>query len=194
MKLGFVFYRFGILGLLFAPGVLLVEPLKTFLAQNPSAMTTYVLLYGFPVLVGFTMFTMTESGFRNPPAPVARLLNGLSALTVFWLILWCFIWIDTSGKAGNQGDPFVKYITIVSLFGPLVGAGLYGWGWKATELSERTLRFLTAIGWNISFMSFMNLHLDPAMGHLKGPGIGGLMVMAGVYLITGDLKRNPQKK
>ncbi len=193
MKLGITFYRFGILGFLFAPGVLLGEPLKTLLAQNHSMLTTYILLYGFPALVGFTMLTMTEEGFRNPPDPVARLLNGLSALTVFWLILWCVIWAGLDAKAGNQADLIVKYMGFINLLGPLVGAVIYGWGWKAIDLSQRTLRFLMAIGWNVSFMSMMNLHLDPTMGHLKGPGIGGLLVMSGVYLIMGDLKRSAKK-
>lgn len=193
MKLGITLYRFGILGFLFAPGVLFEEPLKTLLAQNHSALMTYVLLYGLPVLFGFTMLIMTEEGFRNPPAQAARLLNGLSALTIFWLVLWCVIWSGLDSKAGNQADPFVRYLGFVSLMGPLVGVGLYRWGWKAVTLSQRTMRFLMAIGWNVSFMSFMNLHLEPAMGHLKGPGIGGLLVMAGVYLISETLKRNPHK-
>ncbi len=193
MKLGITFYRFGILGFLFAPGVLLGEPLKTLLAQHHSMLTTYLLLYAFPALVGFTMLTMTEDGFRNPPIPVARLLNGLSALTLFWLILWCVMWSGLDAKAGNQADLVVKYLGIIGVLGPLVGAGIYGWGWKTADLSRRTLWFLMAIGWNVSFMSMMNLHLDPAMGHLKGPGIGGLLVMSGIYLIMGDLKRNQIK-
>ncbi len=193
MKLGITFYRFGILGFLFAPGVLLGEPLKSFLAQNHSMMTTYILLYGFPALVGFTMLTMTEEGFRTPPTPVARLLNGLSALTVFWLVLWCVMWSSLDAKAGNQADLVVKYLGIITVLGPLVGAALYGWGWKTADLAQRTLRFLMAIGWNVSFMSMMNLHLDPTMGHLKGPGIGGLLVMSGIYLIQGDLKRSQKK-
>ncbi len=192
MKLGITFYRFGILGFLFAPGVLLVDPLKTLLAQNHPMLTTYVLLYGFPALVGFTMLMMNEEGFRNPPVPMARLLNGLSALTVFWLLLWCVMWMALDSKAGNQADLVVKYMGFLGPIGPLVGAGLYAWGWKSTD-PQRTLRFLMAIGWNVSFMSMMNLHLDPTMGHLKGPGIGGLLVMSGVYLIMGDIKRNPRK-
>ena len=193
MKLGITFYRLGILGFLFAPGVLFGEPLKSLLAQNHSMLTTYVLLYGLPALVGFTMLTMNESGFRNPPDPIARLINGLSALTVFWLILWCVMWSALDSKAGNQADLVIRYMIFLIPVGPLVGAGIYGWGWKATSLPLRTLRFMLAIGWNVSFMSMMNLHLDPTMGHLKGSGIGGLLVMSGVYLIMGDIKRNPQK-
>ena len=43
------------------------------------------------------------------------------------------------------------------------------------------------IGWNVSFMSFLNLHLDPTMTQLKGPGFGGLLVLAGIYLISREL-------
>lgn len=187
MKFGITVYRFGILGFLFAPGVFFEEPLKTYLAQNHSALTTYILLYGLPVLVGFTMLTMTNEAFRNPPAVIARLINALSALTVFWLLLWCVIWSGLDAKAGNQADPFVKYILIVGLVGALVGFAGYLWGWKAPDLAKKTARFLVVIGWNISFMSFLNLHLEPAMGHLKGPGFGGLLVMAGVYLVLKEL-------
>jgi hypothetical protein len=151
------------------------------------------LLYGLPVLVGFTMLAMTEESFRNPPPVIARLINALSALTVFWLLLWCVIWSGLDSKAGNQADLLVKYLAYVMLLGPAVGAGIYGWGWKSKDLAQRICRFLIAIGWNVSFMSFMNLHLEPAMGHLKGPGIGGLLVMSGAYLILENLKRNPQK-
>ncbi len=194
MKLGITFYRFGILGFLFAPGVLLQEPLKTLLAQNQSMLSTYILLYGFPALVGFTMLMMNEQGFRDTPVPMARLLNFLSALTVFWLVLWCVMWSALDSRAGNQIDLVVKYLVFLAPIGPLVGAGIYAWGWKASDVSQRTLRFLMAIGWNVSFMSMLNLHLDPTMGHLKGPGIGGLLVMSGIYLITKDIERNPRKR
>lgn len=193
MKIGILFYRFGILGFLFAPGVLLQEPLKTFIAQNHSVLTSYILLYGLPVLVGFTMLMMTEEGFRNPPVPMYRLMNAISAVTVFWLILWCVIWSGLDSKAINQADYFIRYLIVVGPLGALVGAGIYAWGWKTGDLSQKLLRFLMAIGWNITFMSFMNLHLEPTMGHLKGPGVGGLLVMAGAYLIMGDLQRNSKK-
>jgi len=191
MKLGITLYRFGILGFLFAPGVLLEEPFKSSLAQGHSLITLmtspYFLLYGLPLLAGFTMLAMTEETFRSPVPGLARLVNALSALMLFWLILWCFIWSGLDSKAGNQADPFVKYILVVGLVGAAVGLGIYLWGWKGSDLAKKTARFLMAIGWNVSFMSFLNLHLEPAMGHLKGPGIGGLLVMAGVYLILREL-------
>ncbi len=193
MKLGIVFYRFGILGFLFAPGVLLQEPLKSLLAQNHAALLSYVLLYGLPVLVGFTMLMMTEEGFRNPPAPMERLMNGISAVTVFWLILWCVIWSGLDSNGINQADYFIRYLIVVGPLGALIGAVIYGWAWKIKVPAEKIPFFLMAIGWNICFMSFMNLHLEPSMGHLKGPGVGGLLVMGGAYLILGDLRRNPQK-
>jgi hypothetical protein len=187
MKIGIMLYRFGILGLLFAPGVLLEDPLKTYLAQNHQALTTYILLYGLPTLVGFTMLIMSEEGFRSPPPAFARLLNALSLLTIFWLLLWCFIWAGLGPKAGNPSDPFVKYILYFGFLGTAVGAGCYGWAWKLSSVAKRTAWCLIAIGWNISFMAFLNLHLDPAMGHLKGPGFGGLLVMAGVSLILREI-------
>lgn len=189
MKLGITLYRFGILGFLFAPGVLMEEPFKSALAQNHSilSLSPWLLLYCLPVLAGFGMLAMTEEGFRGPVPGLARLVNSLSALTIFWLVLWCFIWSGLDSKAGNQADPFVKYIFIVGLVGTAVGLGIYIWGWKGADIAKRTARFLMAIGWNVSFMSFLNLHLEPAMGHFKGPGVGGLLVIAGVYLIVREL-------
>lgn len=190
MKLGITLYRFGILGFLFAPGVLLEEPFKSALAQqNHSilALSPWLLLYGLPVLAGFGMLAMTEENFRQPHPGLARVINSLSVLTVLWLLLWCFIWSGLDAKAGNQADPFVKYIFMVGLVGTALGLGIYLWGWKGADLAKRTARFLMAIGWNVSFMSFLNFHLDPAMGHLRGPGIGGLLVIVGVYLIMREL-------
>lgn len=187
MKFGIMAYRFGILGFLFSYGVLIEDPLKSYLAQHHEALTTYILLYGFPVLVGFTLLSMTEENFRGPHAIIARLINSLSAVTVFWLLLWCVIWFGMAGKAGNQNDPFVRYITFIALLGPAIGAACYGWAWKMATLAKRTVWFLIAIGWNISFMAFLNLHLDPTMGHLKGPGFGGLLVIGGVSLILQEL-------
>lgn len=187
MKIGTTLYRLGILGFLFSYGVLLEDPLKTYLAQNHAAFAYYLLLYALPVLVGFTMLAMTEDGFRSPPPILARLINALSLLTVFWLLLWCFIWAGLGPKAGNPADPFAKYILYFGFMGMVIGAGLYGWAWKALSLAKRTTWCLVAIGWNISFMAFLNLHLDPAMGHLKGPGIGGLLVMAGMTLILREI-------
>lgn len=184
-----LFYRFGILGFLFSAGVLLEDPVKTLIAQNHSVLSSYILLYGLPVLVGFTMIMMNEDGFRNPPIPVSRLINCVSALTVFWLILWCVIWAGLDSKGINQADLLIRYLNIVGPLGALAGAALYGWGWKTADQSQRMLRFMIAIGWNICFMSFMNLHLEPSMGHFKGPGVGGLLVMGGAYLIMGDLQR-----
>lgn len=187
MKIGLMLFRFGIAGFLFALGVLFEEPIKTYLAQNHASLWNYVLLYGLPVLVAFSMIGMTEPAFKEPPVVLARLLNALSGLTVLWLLLWCFIWSGLGSTAGNQGDLFVRNIAYFGFLGPLVGGACYLWAWKAKDLAHRTARCLIVIGWDISFMAFLNFHLDPTMGQLKGPGIGGLLVMAGVSLIMRKL-------
>ena len=121
MKLGITFYRFGILGFLFAPGVLLGEPLKTLLAQHLDVDDLSPALR-FPRL-GWFHHADHDRRRINPPIPVARLLNGLSALTLFWLILWCVMWSGLDAKAGNQADLVVKYLGIIGVLGPLSRSG-----------------------------------------------------------------------
>lgn len=191
MKIGITLYRFGVLGFLFAPGVLMEEPFKSALAQNHSifSLSPWLLLYGFPVLVGFSMLAMTEEQFREPHPGLARLINALSALTVFWMVLWCILWSGLDAKAGNQADLIVKNLFLLGIVGTVVGVGIYAWGWKAANAGQKTARFLVSVGWNVSFMSALNLHLEPAMGHLKGPGIGGILVMVGGFLILRNLQK-----
>ena len=187
MKLGLILFRFGILGLLFAPGVLLEDPIKSVLVQHHDQWTTYLLLYGLPVLVGFTLIAWNEEGFRNPLPLLTRLVNALSLLTVFWLLLWCLLWPGLAMSAANPNDPFVQHIFALGLLGAAIGLGCYFWAWRNADLSKRSCWFIVAIGWNITCMAFLNLHLNPAMGHLKGPGIGGLLLMAGIAMILQEL-------
>ena len=189
MKIGIYLYRFGLLGFLFAPGVLFEEPLKTFLNQHHDQLTNMMLLYGFPLLLGFTLLMMTREAMAAPDKRIANLLNVLAGLTVLWLVLWCVLWFGFAGKVGNPDDLVVRYLTRLDLLGPLVGAAGYAWGWRSADLGIRTSRFLITMGWCVAFMSMLNLHLDPRMGHLKGPGIGGLLVMVGVYLILRENKQ-----
>jgi hypothetical protein len=184
MKIGIYLYRFGILGFLFAPGVFFEEPLKTYINQNHGILRDMILLYGLPVLLGFSMLMMTREAMVNPDKRIAALLNALSALTVLWLVLWCVLWAGFNGKVGNPNDLVVRNLTRLDLLGPLVGAAGYVWGWLTPNAGKRTGRFLMTIGWCVSFMSLLNLHLDPRMAHLRGPGIGGLLVMAGVYMVA----------
>ena len=187
MKIGLMLFRFGILGLLFSAGVLLEEPFKSDLAQHHDQLTTYLLLYGFPVLVGFTLIAWNEEGFRSPIPLLSRLISALSLLTLFWLLLWCLLWPGLAMSAVNPNDPFVQHIVFLGFTGLLVGAGFYAWAWKNKDLAKRSAWFMVVIGWNICCMSFLNLHLNPTMGHLKGPGIGGLLLMAGISMIMREL-------
>lgn len=191
MKIGITLYRFGILGFLFAPGVLLQEPFKSMLAQNHSMLTLmtspFFLLYGLPLLAGFAMLAMTEENFRSPHPGLARLVNFLGGLMVVWAALWCFLWSGLDDKAVNQADLLLKNLTLLGMVGTAVGLGIYLWGWKAADSAKKTARFLISVGWNVAFVSALNLHLQPEMGHLKGPGIGGILVMVGVFLILREL-------
>jgi len=187
MKFGMFFYRFGILGLLFAPGVFFEEPLKTYIAQNHDALTNLILLYGFPVLVGFSMLAMSQAGFKSPDVRIARLLNILSGVTVAWLLLWCVLWFGIGSQAGNPADLVMQYKVFIGFLGWAVGVAGTVWGWKAPDLAKKTTRLMVVSGWNITFVSFLNLHLEPTMRHLLGPGFGGLLIITGVYFVTKDL-------
>src|SRR5260221_10925126 len=108
MKLGLMLYRFGVLGLLFAPGIFFEEPVKTYLAQNHSVLTTLLLLYAFPVLVGFTFLVMTAEAFHKIEGRFVLLFKALAVLSTFWLILWWIIW--RSMNLTNSTDLFIKYM------------------------------------------------------------------------------------
>ena len=184
MKLGMTFYRFGVLGLLFGPGVFFEEPLKTDLAQHHSALPYALLLYCFPVLVGFTLIVMTEESFRESDSRVSRLIKFLSVLTLCWSLLWWVIW---GGMTVNGADLFIRYMTPLNLGALALAAGCLLWAFRTVSPEKKLVRYIMATGWLITWTSAMNLHVQPTLRHLIGPGIGGLLVVLGVLLISQDL-------
>ncbi|HEY5039031.1 MAG TPA: hypothetical protein VIJ93_08185 [bacterium] len=187
MKLGLMFYRFGALGLLFSAGVFFEEPLKTYLAQNHSSLTTMMLLYCFPILVGFTLLMMTGDAFQKIESRFALLFNALSVLTLCWLALWWVLWTSMAPQMANSQDLFLKYLTYLNLLGLGIGLAAYLWGYKTAHPGIRVTRFIMAAGWTISYTSAINLHLQPTLRHFMGPGVGGLLVVLGALLISQDL-------
>lgn len=185
MKFGMMFYRFGVLGLLFGPGVFFEEPLKTDLAQHHSAMPHAILLYCFPVLVGFTLIVMTEESFRDPDNRVSRLIKALSVLTLCWFMLWWVIW-GGLGTAGSM-DFFLKYMTYLNLGALALAVACLVWAFRTSLAGKSLLRYIAASGWMITWTSAMNLHVQPSLRHLIGPGIGGLLVVLGALFISQDL-------
>lgn len=185
MKLGIMFYRFGAMGLLFAPGVFFEEPVKTYLAQNHSALTTLLLLYGFPVLVGFTLLILTEQAFRQIDGRIALLIKALSALTVFWFILWWVIW--GSMTQPNSPDLVIKYMTYLNLAGLALALACLVVAVRTKGIGKSTARFIMAAGWMISYTSAINLHVQPTLKHFIGPGVGGLLVVLGALFISQEL-------
>jgi hypothetical protein len=188
MKLGIMLFRFGILGFLFAPGVFFEEPLKTYIAQNHGDLINMVLLYGLPVLAGFTLLAMTEEGFRSPHPIQSRLLYGISAVTCFWLALWTVLWFGMSAQSGNSMDLVVRYMGYLGFFGCLTGATAYYLAWKTPDPGLRACLFVGVVGWNFAVMSAINIHLQPTLHHLTGPGFGGLLAIMGIAFISRSLK------
>ncbi len=186
MKLGMMFYRFGAMGLLFSPGVFFEEPVKTYLAQNHSALTTLLLLYGFPVLVGFTLLMLTEDFFRRIDSRIALLVKALSALTIFWFILWWVIW--GSMAPPNSADLFLKYLTYLNSVGLALGLAFFIWALTSSSAGKGVTRFIMAAGWMISYTSAVSLHVQPTLRHFMGPGVGGLLLLLGAIFIAQDLK------
>ncbi len=187
MKLGMMLYRFGALGLLFSAGVFFEEPLKTYLAQNHSSLTTMMLLYCFPCLVGFTFLMMTGEAFEKIEKRFALLFNALAALSLCWMMLWWVLWTSMAPQMANSQDIFLKYMIVFNLLALILGAGAYFWGYKTTGTGKGVARFIMAACWAISYTSAINLHLQPTLRHFMGPGVGGLLVMLGALFIAQDL-------
>ena len=188
MKLGMMFYRFGILGLLFGPGVFFEEPLKSDLAQHHSALAYALLLYCFPVLVGFSLIVMTEESFREDDKRISRLIKALSVLTICWFLLWWFIWSGMGPQMLNQADLFLRYGTYLNLGGLGLALAFLVWALRTSSPGKSLTRYIVSTGWLITYTSAMSLHVQPTLKHWTGPGIGGLLVALGALLISNDLE------
>ena len=182
MKIGMMLYRFGALGLLFAPGTFFEEPVKTYLAQNHAALSTLLLLYAFPALVGFTLMIVTEEVFRNMPPRFVLIYNILAGLTLAWLLLWWSLWATMPPPHPN--DLVLEAMKPLNAIALAAGFGIYIWAWRTKSHSKRVLRFVMTVGWMMAFTSAMNLHMQPTLRHFMGSGIGGLLLILGAIFMA----------
>src|ERR1041384_6145276 len=140
MKNAMTIYRLGALTLLFTGGVFFEEPLKSLLVQDHSALSSMLLLYGFPVLAGFSLLVLTGGALQSGEKRILLFCNALSALSIFWLLLWAIL----SWNTPNSSTGWFY----------LLGAGLaltgYCVGWKKILPLERAVWFLMAAGGSIS--------------------------------------------
>ena len=176
MKTSITAYRLGALSLLFVGGVFYEEPLHSYLSQNHTAMINFLLLYGFPVLAGFTFLSVTSGALQSGDKRILNLCNGIGVVTLTWLLLWVSMWFSMISFP----------LSLINLAGIGIGLGLYGMGWKKSSV-ERALWFLMSSGWCLAYMGWVNHYLQPTSRHLLGAGVGGLFVMLGAFLLRGEI-------
>jgi hypothetical protein len=112
----------------------------------------------------------------------------MALLAVLWLILWCFVWLAVASKLGDQAEMFIKHTAYLHLFGVSFSMAGYATGWMTTGPAERSARFLMPAGWAVSYMAWFNLYLEPSLSFLWAPGVGGLFLVLGAFLISRRLK------
>ena len=176
MKTSMTAYRLGALSLLFAGGVFFEEPLHGYLVQNHSALFNFVLLYGFPVLAGFSFLAVTSGALQSADKRILHLCNGIAVVSITWLCLWVSMWFS-----------MIHFpLSLVNLAGVGLALVLYFIGWKKSSV-EQALWFLMSSGWCLAYMGWVNHYLQPDSRHLLGAGIGGLFIVLGAYLFRGEI-------
>jgi len=176
MKTSITVYRLGAMSLLFAGGVFFEEPLHSQLSQNQSTLLSFLLLYGLPVLAGFSFLALSKDNLQSGDKRILHLCNGIAVVSLTWLCLWVSIW------SSMMAFP----LSLINLAGIGLSALIYGLGWRKSAV-DRALWFLMSAGWSLGYMGWTNLYLQPTSKHLWGAAIGGTMVLIGAFLLRGDM-------
>jgi hypothetical protein len=190
----FYFYRLGALGVLLSLCVLGEEPLLGSLKRDPSTWLGVAILFGFAGLAGLFLIIVRFQWLQKGSRTLMYFSHGAALIAVLWLILWCFDWLAMMMGMGDKAEMFIKHTSYLHLFG--VGFAMAGYvtGWQASGWGERSARFLMTVGWAVSYMAWFNLFLQPALKFLWAPGVGGLLVAVGAFLISRQLKRDFEAK
>jgi hypothetical protein len=188
MRLGFLIYQFGALGVFLTIGIFWNEPMVNGLKQGQSNWPTVLILFGFAIAAGLIMLFVRKSWIDQNNRILMYVTHGLALLSIFWLLLWCFVWLAIISARGESAEMFIKHMADLHLFG--VGFSMAGYvsGWLATRLGERSVRFLMTVGWGVSYTAWLNLYLQPGLIWLWAPAVGGLLVLGGLYLMTRPVK------
>lgn len=188
MKPSLILYRLGALGVFLSLGVLGEEPLAGSLKQNPSSWLGVAILFGFAGLAGLLLLSVRYSWLRENSRTLMFFSHGAALIAVLWLILWCFVWLAKMMNMGDNAEMYIKHTAYLHLFGVSFTMAGYATGWMTTRWGERSLRFLMALAWAVSYMAWFNLFLQPALKWLWAPAIGGLLAVLGAFLVSRELK------
>jgi hypothetical protein len=184
MKWGFRLYQVGALGVFLTIGIFWNEPMAGYLKQNPSSWLIELILFGFAIAAGLLMLLVRRYWIDQDNRTLMYISHGLALLSIFWLLLWCFVWLPIISARGENAEMFIKHTADLHLFGVGFSMAGYASGWLAVRLGERSARFLMTAGWAVSYMAWLNLYLQPGLTWLWAPAAGGLLVVFGAYLIT----------
>jgi hypothetical protein len=188
MKLGFILYQLGALGILLTAGIFWNEPLASDLKQGSAGWPAVLILFGFAVAAGLILLMVRYSQLEQNNRTWMFVAHGLALLSMLWLLLWCFVWLAIIAARGDSAEMVIKHMADLHLFG--VGFSMAGYvaGWMSPRLGERSARFFMTTGWAVSYMAWINLYLQPGLHWLWAPAVGGLLVVLGAFLMTRTLK------
>jgi len=193
MTLGRSLFFVGAFGL--GSSVLVLAQLSEFgsLRGRVGTGSINLMLYGFPGFIGLWSALVVAS---RRLSPMSRMIfsHGSAILSVFWVILWCFVWLAMMAGYGDKAEMFIKHSAYLHLFGVGFSMAGYATGWMASRLDLRTLRFLMTSGWAASYMAWFNLYLHPELSFLWAAAVGGLLVVLGGFLMERTLKREVEGK
>ncbi len=190
MRPGPILYRLGSLGVLLSLGVFFEEPLAGSLRQNPSTWYSLAILFGYAGLCGIMLLSARLEWLREGNRTFMFVTHGFALVAILWLLLWCFDWLAMMVNMGDKAEMFIKHSSDLHLFGVGFSMAGYATGWMASNWGERSARFLMTVGWAVSYMAGFNLFFQPALKWLWAPAIGGLLVVAGAFLVSRQLKRD----
>jgi|GEM_PF-1350453 len=188
MNLSAWLYRIGALGLTLSILAVWQEPMAGSLKQHPETWPVIAILFGFPVLLGVTALILSARSWDKAGRGLWMVSHGAALLTVFWLVLWCFVWLAIVSNMGEKAEMFIKHMAYLHLFGVGFTMAAYFTGFMASSPGEKASRFWMACGWGASYSALFNLYLQPTLTALWDTAIGGLVLCLAAYLISRSYK------
>ena len=189
MKPAMILYRLGALGLVLE-SIYLFHVTRQ---DNPLAWWGTIILFGFPVLGGLLLLSVRSVQLTSGDSRLMILAHGAALISVFWIILWCFVWLFFSSRMQDP-EMIIKHTAYLHLFGVSFTMAGYATGWMNPRLGERSVRFLMTVGWASSYVAWANMYFLPDAKWLWFPAVGGLLVVLGAFLIQRSLKRAVEMK
>jgi len=181
-------FRIGAIGLVLTLFVTGQEPMAGSLKQHLETWPVILLLFGFPVLLGALALGLSVRPWNKAGHALWILSHAAALLTVFWIVLWCFVWLALVSNMGEKAEMFIKHMAYLHLFGVGFTMAAYFTGFMATTPGEKAARFWMACGWGASYSALFNLYLQPTLTALWEPAAGGMTLCLAAYLMSRSLK------